>query len=212
MQPMSIPTPDSTSIAEEPATAATVEIPTSYNAAPTEGEERQSQDVQAEPQHEPVPAPKKRGRKRKKTPEQPSGSADTSTETGTNGQTSAQYNQAAAIPQPQNNVSIILDAPNNGPESNDNNPPVTEQISEPALNPESYAGERSFETPRKQQNQLPSTKGQPKADQDTSTTGSPNNNKGPSKHSPIAGTSKVPYRVGLSRRARIAPLLKIIRR
>lgn len=35
---------------------------------------------------------------------------------------------------------------------------------------------------------------------------------GPTKHSPIARTSKVPYRVGLSRRARIAPLLKIIRR
>ncbi|PYH96588.1 hypothetical protein BO71DRAFT_374871 [Aspergillus ellipticus CBS 707.79] len=36
--------------------------------------------------------------------------------------------------------------------------------------------------------------------------------KGPAKHSPISSTSKVPYRVGLSRRARIAPLLKIVKR
>ncbi|KAE8357008.1 hypothetical protein BDV28DRAFT_144675 [Aspergillus coremiiformis] len=36
-------------------------------------------------------------------------------------------------------------------------------------------------------------------------------NKGPGKHSPIS-TGKVPYRVGLSRKARIAPLLKIVKR
>ncbi|KAJ5953311.1 hypothetical protein N7454_000207 [Penicillium verhagenii] len=36
--------------------------------------------------------------------------------------------------------------------------------------------------------------------------------KGPAKHSPISSTSKVPYRVGLSKRARIAPLLKIVRK
>ena len=36
--------------------------------------------------------------------------------------------------------------------------------------------------------------------------------KGPDKHSPISATSRVPYRVGLSRRARIAPLLKIVKR
>ncbi|KAJ5256919.1 hypothetical protein N7478_013023 [Penicillium angulare] len=36
--------------------------------------------------------------------------------------------------------------------------------------------------------------------------------KGVSKNSPITSTSKVPYRVGLSKRARIAPLLKIVRK
>ncbi|PYH49696.1 uncharacterized protein BP01DRAFT_3617 [Aspergillus saccharolyticus JOP 1030-1] len=36
--------------------------------------------------------------------------------------------------------------------------------------------------------------------------------KGPTRHSPISSTSKVPYRVGLSRRARIAPLLKVVKR
>ncbi|KAK2746956.1 hypothetical protein FQN57_002528 [Myotisia sp. PD_48] len=36
--------------------------------------------------------------------------------------------------------------------------------------------------------------------------------KGPDKHSPIAITNKVSYRVGLSRKARIAPLLRIIRK
>ena len=36
--------------------------------------------------------------------------------------------------------------------------------------------------------------------------------RGPDKHSPIATTSRVPVRVGLSRRDRIAPLLKVVRR
>ena len=36
--------------------------------------------------------------------------------------------------------------------------------------------------------------------------------KGPDKHSPIAVTAKVAYRVGLSRKARIAPLLKVVRK
>ena len=36
--------------------------------------------------------------------------------------------------------------------------------------------------------------------------------RGPTKHSPISSTSRVPYRVGLSRRARIAPLLKVVKR
>lgn len=36
--------------------------------------------------------------------------------------------------------------------------------------------------------------------------------KGPTKHSPILSTPKVPYRVGLSKRARIAPLLKVVRK
>jgi hypothetical protein len=36
--------------------------------------------------------------------------------------------------------------------------------------------------------------------------------KGPDKHSPIAKTNKAPLRVGLSRKARIAPLLRVIRK
>ncbi|KAN0084879.1 hypothetical protein V8E54_001346 [Elaphomyces granulatus] len=36
--------------------------------------------------------------------------------------------------------------------------------------------------------------------------------KGPDKHSPIPKTSKAPFRVGLSRKARIAPLLKVVRK
>ncbi|KAJ5120719.1 uncharacterized protein N7515_010107 [Penicillium bovifimosum] len=36
--------------------------------------------------------------------------------------------------------------------------------------------------------------------------------KGPDKHSPISARSAVPYRVGLSKRARIAPLLKMVRK
>jgi hypothetical protein len=36
--------------------------------------------------------------------------------------------------------------------------------------------------------------------------------KGPDKHSPISKTNKVPFRVGLSRKARIAPLLRVIKK
>lgn len=39
-----------------------------------------------------------------------------------------------------------------------------------------------------------------------------NSEKGPDKHSPIAARSRVPFRVGLSRKARIAPLLKSVKR
>ncbi|KAJ5559019.1 hypothetical protein N7461_002991 [Penicillium sp. DV-2018c] len=39
-----------------------------------------------------------------------------------------------------------------------------------------------------------------------------NAGKGPDKHSPISARSAVPYRVGLSKRARIAPLLKMVRK
>jgi len=40
----------------------------------------------------------------------------------------------------------------------------------------------------------------------------PNSKTKPGAHSPILSTSKVPYRVGLSKRARIAPLLKVVRK
>jgi hypothetical protein len=36
--------------------------------------------------------------------------------------------------------------------------------------------------------------------------------KGPDKHSPIVPNSKVSFRVGLSRKARIPPLLKVVRK
>ncbi|GAA84099.1 hypothetical protein RIB2604_01501060 [Aspergillus luchuensis] len=73
---------------------------------------------------------------------------------------------------------------------------------EPDQNPpqEKEAGKENEDKsePQQEQNPTPSTPLKP--------------SKGPTKHSPISSTTKVPYRVGLSRRARIAPLLKIVRR
>ncbi|KAJ5894745.1 hypothetical protein N7495_006436 [Penicillium taxi] len=49
-------------------------------------------------------------------------------------------------------------------------------------------------------------------EQSTNESGTGTTRKVPSKYSPIMSTSKVPYRVGLSRNARIAPLLKMVRK
>jgi hypothetical protein len=59
--------------------------------------------------------------------------------------------------------------------------------------------------PSAPQNQTPT-------DNDEDNTATTSDGRGPDRHSPIAKTSKVPYRVGLSRRARIAPLLKVVRK
>lgn len=58
--------------------------------------------------------------------------------------------------------------------------------------------------------QTPERTVQTKSDPNANT--NPRSNKGSGQHSPISSTSKVPYRVGLSKRARIAPLLKVVRK
>ncbi|KAG2019533.1 hypothetical protein GB937_005081 [Aspergillus fischeri] len=162
------------------------------------------------------PTPKKRGRKRKKTSElqisEESPSENANDLTGTRDD-----NQAAPQQQSDFRVSIMFEQPpDQGVNQqkteimNDNSPPGGEEQtphlgsllrSERSAATEAHAPE----TPKKPD----STSNQA----DTSTCLKTNDpGKGPDKHSPIAGTSKVPYRVGLSRRARIAPLLKIVRR
>ncbi|GLA47756.1 hypothetical protein AnigIFM63604_002565 [Aspergillus niger] len=69
---------------------------------------------------------------------------------------------------------------------------------EPDQQPPQDGENENENEPQQEQNTTPSTPLKP--------------NKGPTKHSPISSTTKVPYRVGLSRRARIAPLLKVVRR
>lgn len=211
-EPTSIPTTDSISLVDEERvskTAPAVEIPNPPPASVTDG------DGAIQP--EPVPAPKKRGRKRKKTSEQqPAEEAPAET----NEHTPAQ-------PEPNNIISVVLDGSTIEPNHNDNPPDnsanIQGQEQPPAPNPEPEPTSASPQTPKKQHSTLDHSNQQQPSYQDTSTkphnndndntyTTTNNANKGPDKHSPIAGTSKVPYRVGLSRRARIAPLLKIVKR
>ena len=209
-EPISIPTPDSISVIGEERDskpAPMVEIPNPPPASVTEGDG----DIQPEP----VPAPKKRGRKRKKTSEpQPAEEAPAET----NEHTPAQ-------PEPNNTISDVLEGSTNGPNHNEQVPDDSAdnqgQEQPPAPNPEPEPTSASPETPKKQhptpdhsnQQSHQDTSTKPRNnDNDNTHTTTNDANKGPDKHSPIAGTSKVPYRVGLSRRARIAPLLKIVKR
>ncbi|PWY91762.1 hypothetical protein BO94DRAFT_379082 [Aspergillus sclerotioniger CBS 115572] len=97
-------------------------------------------------------------------------------------------------PQPQSDKENALPAE---PAPNPQAHPEAEP--EPELEPhEHQQHEEEEQTPDTHQETTPTTPLKP--------------TKGPTKHSPISSTSKVPYRVGLSRRARIAPLLKIVKR
>ncbi|KAJ5497408.1 hypothetical protein N7463_009395 [Penicillium fimorum] len=149
------------------------------------------------------PAPKKRGRKRKQTTDQaetPSESADTS-----------EPNKAPSGAQtPASKLAVILDnSPRSMLEANTGNNDETaiqskDQNPHPLLGPVPLL-ETTIDTPQLQ----PQTPSKP----DAASTNTPQNTgKGPDKHSPISARSGVPYRVGLSKRARIAPLLKIVRK
>ena len=208
-EPTSIPTPDSISVVDEgrdSKPAPMVEIPNPPPTSVPEGD--------GVTQPEPVPAPKKRGRKRKKTSEKLAEEAPAET----NKRTPAQ-------PEPNSTVSVVLDGstiePNHNDNVSDNSAGNQGQEQPPTPNPEPEPTSASPETPKKehptpdhsnqQSHQDTSTKPRNNDNDNTHTTTN-DANKGPDKHSPIAGTSKVPYRVGLSRRARIAPLLKIVKR
>lgn len=162
----------------------------------------------------PLPAPKKRGRKRKRTSEQIA--AEEATES----------NPVQEHPQPDNPPTVDItdtanppnpleetNPENEQPNQGDPNPPSrsASPVKQPELHPEPSVPS----PPANPATELPPTtpQKQTKHMSDPSTAGKENSlRKGPGSHSPISGTSKVPYRVGLSRRARIAPLLKVVRR
>lgn len=146
-------------------------------------------------------APKKRGRKRKQTTEQaetPSESADT-----------PEPNKPASGAQtPASKLAVIVDnSPKSMLETNTSNND-TSAIQSKDQNPHPLPGpdplpEPTIDTPQ------PQTPSKP----DAASVNTPQNvGKGPDKHSPISARSGVPYRVGLSKRARIAPLHKMVRK
>jgi hypothetical protein len=136
--------------------------------------------------------PKKRGRKRKKTAE-----ADNVIVMPTEG------GHSQDSPDVLQDISNHTTNPSNSSYEKNCLPPGTgtdnrpEQMRTPDASPDPLT-----ETPKKQAAGI--------AGESSTTLGGPR--KGPDKHSPIARTSKVPFRVGLSRKARIAPLLKVVRK
>ena len=144
------------------------------------------------------PAPKKRGRKRKQPAEQEATPVKT-TDT-------PEPNNADAAQAPGSKLAVVVD---NSPKSaadatGQNETPTTEEQSHD--NSPAPADDPIPTTPAIE---IPHTPSKPNA---ASVNVSQNAGKGPNKHSPISARGGVPYRVGLSKRARIAPLLKMVRK
>ncbi|KAL4949998.1 hypothetical protein BDW69DRAFT_202458 [Aspergillus filifer] len=139
-----------------------------------------------------APAPKKRGRKKKKKTEVPESAPQSESEPVAQPTVSIEGNHEPGI-------SVVL--PPKPPTPRTQTPdidtpiPITEDQPQEPQNPTSPS-------PNTEAPETPQKRTDPKTP----------SSKGPEKHSPILSTSKVPYRVGLSKRARIAPLLKIIKR
>lgn len=135
------------------------------------------------PQAEEPSAPKKRGRKRKKTANQLAAEATLAPE--------EQQQPPEAETAAPDTALIAEENPGTIPES------------------PSETGEPTKETTTTEV--LPRTPQRAEGKENDPTTVK-DSHKGPTKHSPILSTTKVPYRVGLSKRARIAPLLKVVRK
>ncbi|KAJ6095988.1 hypothetical protein N7486_006734 [Penicillium sp. IBT 16267x] len=144
------------------------------------------------------PAPKKRGRKRKKPVEQPPEAAPAQV---IGEQNTPPSSKVLVLKVNLNPVEDSFDPKyeTKAVEAQNANPPPQADLPVPRANDQSEAPPQTPQKP----DQNPST---PVAGSSTNT------RKGPAKHSPISSTGKVPYRVGLSKRARIAPLLKIVRK
>ncbi|GFF42033.1 hypothetical protein IFM46972_06736 [Aspergillus udagawae] len=193
-----------------------IQIPRSFSPSMSEVTEPKTSLETWKDQPKPAPpTPKKRGRKRKKTSELQT-SEESPSENANELTGSREDNQAPPPQRSDIGVSVMLERPSNQDINeqktetmNDASPsgkeatPHLESLLPSKPSPATEAD--TPETPKKPESASyqPDTSTCPK----TKDTG-----KGPDKHSPIAGTSKVPYRVGLSRKARIAPLLKIVRR
>lgn len=187
----------------------TDETKPSTTAAAEQKRNATSTDSAAPSQVEEPPGPKKRGRKRKKTAEpvdteqpaegdaqQPQNKEETSQQKGDS--TVLQDLSTNAVNQTKTNDNETInnqDSKANAANENEDGHPGS---------PKKPDTDTALETPGKQKEVSENALSTPK---DTTTTA-----KGPDKHSPISTTSKVPFRVGLSRKAKIAPLLKVIRK
>ena len=163
--------------------------------------------------------PKKRGRKRKKTTEtyisndtpiddpklelkrQKVSNLENNKPLDDGGNVAESMDELQGDPTPDPPAAVHDKKEISTPEAENPKPPALEIVPTTSETPP------PIETPKKQ---TATTKITTAADQTTSTP-SPSL-KGPDKHSPISTSGKVPYRVGLSRNARIAPLLRVVRK
>ncbi|KAK2754844.1 hypothetical protein FQN54_006737 [Arachnomyces sp. PD_36] len=176
-------------------------------------------DTQGKPAETTKPPPKKRGRKPKKAKE-----AAVPIETPIEDQKTERKGEevskakmdivpeddGATAPQDEPQDKLTPDSPKNPEDIELSNTPEAEEP-KPSPSPTVHSKTKTpppLETPKKQ---TTTTTTSTEA-QETMTPPNPASLKGPDKHSPISTTGSVPYRVGLSRRANIAPLLKIVRK
>ncbi|KAJ5952838.1 uncharacterized protein N7479_011251 [Penicillium vulpinum] len=147
------------------------------------------------------PAPKKRGRKRKQTTDQaetPSESADTPEPNKLPSGAQTPASKLAVVVNNSPRSMLEADTGNNDVSAIQSNGQKLNPLPGPDPLPETTIDTPQPQTPLKS---------------DAASVNTPQNTgKGPNKHSPISARSGVPYRVGLSKRARIAPLLKMVRK
>lgn len=181
----------------------------SHPTVPTNDNQTLSDNMTVQP--DPAPQPKKRGRKRKETSD-PVIVGEPRDKIGKPSDTSVEQEQQTVSVMADNTTNTTV---NKNAVDNSDTLSVSHDLQAGSENihsettPVLTTNENPPETPKKSDSapKTPST-APGAADTDASGKGA---NKGPGKHSPIS-TGKVPYRVGLSRKARIAPLLKIVRR
>ncbi|OGM51223.1 hypothetical protein ABOM_000260 [Aspergillus bombycis] len=157
-------------------------------------------------QTEPVPQPKKRGRKRKKTSD-PLIEEEFRDKIGKPSDIHVEQDQQTVSATVDNTTNTAVDQ--NTVEGSDTVDIPCDLQAGPENTHSESTKENPPETPKKSDSE-PKTPSTATGAADTDASGK-DASKGPGKHSPIS-TGKVPYRVGLSRKARIAPLLKIVRR
>ncbi|KAJ5718371.1 hypothetical protein N7488_004017 [Penicillium malachiteum] len=170
------------------------------------------------------PAPKKRGRKRKQATERIADDLDSVSNTDSNAtdDKSAPKKRGRKRKPPIELVEPEVQEPVSKTDAPVNDIEKIEEPKETKPEPEAEVAQQPVPEPKadtviekvKEQTEVPpQTPQKPEQNPSTPVTGnSTNARKGLSKHSPISSTSKVPYRVGLSKRARIAPLLKMVRK
>lgn len=153
---------------------------------------QQAQDAPPEgvsdiPPAEEATGPKKRGRKRKKTAE------------------------AAPVAEEQQQPPEAEDVASHNAPTIEENPDPLPEPTEPTEPTKETPQLSKQEEPTITPDLLPQTPHRAEGKENDPATAK-GSHKGPTKHSPIPSTTKVPYRVGLSKRARIAPLLKVVRK
>ncbi|KAJ5611160.1 hypothetical protein N7510_007879 [Penicillium lagena] len=153
------------------------------------------------------PVPKKRGRKRKKTSEESTSEPVQQINAGSTESNAEQasLDNASLVVEATTTSQFVSEAASLETSEQPDAPPTPRHLDEPLPPTEEKEAPQTPKKPQPTDTETPQ-------DSTNETVSMMCSSRGPKQHSPIASTSKVPFRVGLSRRARIAPLLKIVRK